>query len=429
MRARPPFAQAHTNREFTILLLALLLVQGCVTGLGLRQGEVYYTNANIWYRNPTVIKTTNYHMGALIPFGTKVTVQKPKRHRLTLRTESGLEFTLIHVKRHSNVSLQDHFQRYFSKTDPKASGGLFDSFSDMERQDIGAGNVALGMSKAAVLASYGYPPGHATPDLEMDYWRYWVGGGVQVRVTFIENTVARIQKVISSAPIPGSPVRVVDVSSTSDIVVESSPVAVSQGTCFAVREDGYLLTSAHVVEGAKAVRVRMEGRPPIAAVIERRDRLNDLALLAIPVMTPAHLSLSPPRSVRVGEPVFTMGYPVSGLLGEEPKYTEGSVSSLSGVEGAAHLLQVSIPIQPGNSGGPVVNDRGEVVGIIASTASILRFIRETRGSLPQNVNWAVKADYARPLFDPPTPLPETSSRESAIQRVRQALCFVEANRR
>jgi hypothetical protein len=69
-----------------------------------------------------------------------------------------------------------------------------------------------------------------------------------------------------------------------------------------------------------------------------------------------------------------------------------------------------------------------VVGIVTSTAAIERFLAET-GSIPQNINWAVKADYARPLFDPPPRLLPTPSREAAIERVRRALCLVEATGR
>lgn len=181
-----------------------------------------------------------------------------------------------------------------------------------------------------------------------------------------------------------------------------------------------------MVEGARAIKVRFEGGPVLAAEIERRDPGNDLALLMVDARTPQHLSLSSPRSVRVGEEVSAMGYPATTILGQEPKYTEGVVSALSGPQGVASLLQISIPIQPGSSGSPVVNQRGEVVGIVAATAAVLPFVRET-GSLPQNVNWAVKADYARPLFDAPPQRPPTTSREAAIERVRQALCFVEAS--
>ena len=120
-----------------------------------------------------------------------------------------------------------------------------------------------------------------------------------------------------------------------------------------------------------------------------------------------------------------MGFPVSNILGGEAKFTEGSISSLTGIQGDASYFQMSVPIQPGNSGGPVVNTRGEVVGIVAATAAIEAFYANT-GSIPQNVNWASKSDNARLLFSPSSIETPASNREEAIGRVRAALCKVVA---
>ena len=119
-----------------------------------------------------------------------------------------------------------------------------------------------------------------------------------------------------------------------------------------------------------------------------------------------------------------MGFPVSSVLGQEAKYTEGVVSSLSGIKGASSFLQITVPIQPGNSGGPLVNERGEVVGIITSTAAILPFIKES-GTLPQNINWAVKADYLRPLIELPKAEQKEFSREQLIEHVKKSTFFIE----
>src|SRR5262249_34528598 len=98
---------------------------------------------------------------------------------------------------------------------------------------------------------------------------------------------------------------------------------------------------------------------------------------------------------------------------------------LSGPGNESTFLQVSVPVQPGNSGGPLVNHRGEVVGVITATAAILPFLQHT-GSLPQNVNFAIKAGYASLLFIPPVALPPPPDSDDAIQRVRGALCTVKA---
>ena len=102
-------------------------------------------------------------------------------------------------------------------------------------------------------------------------------------------------------------------------------------------------------------------------------------------------------------------------------------SVLFGLMGEASLIQITVPIQPGNSGGPLISDRGEVLGIVTSTAANAPFLAST-GSLPQNVNWAVKADYAMPLVASQN-IQITPTREEAIKRGMSAVCLVEANQR
>ena len=138
-----------------------------------------------------------------------------------------------------------------------------------------------------------------------------------------------------------------------------------------------------------------------------------------------YLPLAAPRSGRVGDHVFTIGFPAPDLLGPAPKYTDGAISALSGLQGEAVLMQTTVPKQPGNSGGPIVNEQGQVVGIVVSTAAIETFVART-GTLPQNVNWAVKAEYALPLFEAPPPSATAVSRRQAIENTLAATCLIEA---
>ncbi len=203
--------------------------------------------------------------------------------------------------------------------------------------------------------------------------------------------------------------------------------AVSRGTGFVVRSDGFVLTAFHVVKDAKVITVQCPGRSPATATAGETAASNDLAVLRTSQSDLPYLSLAAPRSLRVGEPVFTIGFPITELLGTESKFTDGSVSALSGVGGEATLIQITVPVQPGNSGGPLLNDNGEVVGMVTSTAAIRPFLRAT-GTLPQNVNWAVKSEYATPLFDQPPPLPRAAGRREAVTRAINATCVVEGKR-
>jgi S1-C subfamily serine protease len=114
-------------------------------------------------------------------------------------------------------------------------------------------------------------------------------------------------------------------------------------------------------------------------------------------------------TARLGEDVYAIGYPLTDILGEAIRVTNGSISALQGIEADPRYYQVSIPIQPGNSGGPVLNDHGEVVGVITAQLNAIGVARQT-GSLPQNVNFAAKIGYVIPLI----PAERRSTRETSL---------------
>ena len=199
------------------------------------------------------------------------------------------------------------------------------------------------------------------------------------------------------------------------------------GSGFFVGPNGFILTSAHVVEDAEKIAVRLQNGLVLDATVDRLSSATDLALLKVDYLTQDYLSLDFSDNVSIGDDVFTVGFPTTQLLGLDPKYSNGTVSSLSGLKGDATFFQVSVPIQPGNSGGPLVSKKsGRVVGIITSTAAVENFYRAT-GALPQNVNWAVKAEYAIPLK--PSLRPDIGDDEGAdIQRARRSVVLIEVTR-
>ena len=199
------------------------------------------------------------------------------------------------------------------------------------------------------------------------------------------------------------------------------------GTGFVVDPRGAILTAHHVVDGATAVRVKFLDGRMFDATVERHSQTNDLAVLRVDVETPNYISLAPPGTTRVGDWIFTVGFPATQVLGDEAKLTEGSVTSLSGQGGEAGMLQISAPIQPGNSGGAVVNHRGQVVGVITSAAAPENFLAET-GTLPQLVNWATKAEIALTLTDARSLGWTATTREQAIERARTSAVQVIAVR-
>jgi S1-C subfamily serine protease len=177
-------------------------------------------------------------------------------------------------------------------------------------------------------------------------------------------------------------------------------IAKSTGTGFFVSPEGDALTAFHVVDGASRIVIKTASGSEFFAKVHKIDPQNDLAVLRVEAATPHFLEFGISRSVGLGDSVFTLGYPAPDLLGGEVKFTGGEISALSGFQGSQSMMQITVPIQPGNSGGPLFQADGKVIGIVTSTAALQSFLRST-GTLPQNVSWAVKSDYARLLIDQP----------------------------
>jgi len=201
-----------------------------------------------------------------------------------------------------------------------------------------------------------------------------------------------------------------------------STAEVSQGTCFLASGSGDVVTSNHVIEAASEIYVTFMDGMTYEAEIKNVSASTDIAILGISEQRSGGLSLA---VATVGQEVFTIGFPTISILGKEPKFTDGTISSLSGIKREAAYLQTSVPIQPGNSGGPLVSDSGEVLGMIAATAAVDAFYSQT-GSLPQNVNWAVKSEYIQLMMTNPGNSVVVGSRAEAIEHVRSAICRVEA---
>src|SRR3989441_522237 len=187
-----------------------------------------------------------------------------------------------------------------------------------------------------------------------------------------------------------------------------------------------MLEKYKVVKGANEVEVSGPEIGKATARLEKFSEATDLAVLRVAEgKTQTYLSLAGQKSISLGEQVFTIGYPVPDMLGSEAKFTDGVISSLS-VGGDAGYMQISVPVQPGNSGGALLNGSGDVVGVVIATASALAFLKGT-GTLPQNVSWAVKGAFAVPLFDQPAPPPRITDRGAVIRRAQKATCSVTAS--
>ena len=182
------------------------------------------------------------------------------------------------------------------------------------------------------------------------------------------------------------------------------------GSGFAIRDDGYLLTNWHVVESALQLKVKTKEGVFLAKLI-MKDEAHDLALLKVDVKFSA-LPLVGSGSMKLGQTVFTIGFPNVQMQGLEPKLTKGEISGLAGIQDDARFFQISVPLQPGNSGGPLVDMQGNVVGITSAGLDAAKVLKIT-GSLPQNVNYAVKSSFLLAFLET---MPEVSSKLKAPHR-------------
>jgi len=177
-------------------------------------------------------------------------------------------------------------------------------------------------------------------------------------------------------------------SSSGSSASAESPTA--SGTGFFITEDGYLISNYHVVKDAVKVRL-LTSAGTLDAKVVQEDAANDVALLKtegnfspLPVMSS--------RKVQLGNTVATVGFPNITLQGFAPKLAKGEIAALSGAGDDARYFQISVPVQPGNSGGALVDDRGNVVGIVSAKLDVATALAAS-GSLPENVNYAVKSSF------------------------------------
>lgn len=173
-----------------------------------------------------------------------------------------------------------------------------------------------------------------------------------------------------------------------------------------------IITCYHVVEGCTNLSVTSVAIPQTRVRLVAKDKVNDLAILRITDSKVYGKALPlAVNAVQAGESVFTIGYPQIQIMGRKPKFTDGRISATTGFQDDPRVIQMSVPVQAGNSGGPLLNKRGEVVAVVASKLAAPQVFQWT-GDLPQNVNYAVKVDYLKPLLKT---LPETKSNSSTLE--------------
>jgi S1-C subfamily serine protease len=168
------------------------------------------------------------------------------------------------------------------------------------------------------------------------------------------------------------------------------------GTGFFITVDGYIITASHVVQNAASVAI-MTQTGKVKAKIVRADTANDIAILKAEGRFTA-IPLENSKTVKLGDAVTTIGFPNPEIQGFSPKLTKGEIGSLFGIQDDPRHFQISAPIQPGNSGGPLLNASGNTIGTLVSRLGDRVTLKAT-GMLPQNVNYALKSAYVLAMIE------------------------------
>lgn len=171
------------------------------------------------------------------------------------------------------------------------------------------------------------------------------------------------------------------------------------GTGFVVSANGHVVTNHHVVDGCVGdIQGNLSGETRLSLRLVSADETNDLALLQGSATALKDFATIRDKAIRPGDAVVAIGYPFHGLLTSDFTVTTGIVSSLSGLLNDTRLLQISAAVQPGNSGGPLLDANGQVVGMVAAKINALKFAKAT-GEIPENINFAIKTGAIRDFLD------------------------------
>ena len=203
------------------------------------------------------------------------------------------------------------------------------------------------------------------------------------------------------------------------------------GTAFFVSRDGMVLTNAHVIKGCTSFRVReLNGVTEDAALIAANEK-SDLAVLQVRYRHAPGIARFRRGDAQLGESAFVFGYPLPGLLASSGNVTTGNVTALAGLGDDGTELQISAPVQPGNSGGAVLDFSGNVLGVVVGKLNA-RKIASIVEDIPQNVNFAIRGSEAIRFLDAhairyetassSVILPTTALASSAQQFTAQVIC-------
>ena len=210
------------------------------------------------------------------------------------------------------------------------------------------------------------------------------------------------------------------------VIDPKGPPVDEQGSGFVISPDGYVLTCAHVVENYSNATIWVQGQRYLCTVADCDTNL-DLALLKVQGDHPPFhpLAIGFGHRYSLGESVYTMGFPLTQVLGVSPRLDNGLVNAEVGMNDDTNYVQISVPVQPGNSGGPLMTANGQVIGVIVATLNPVNVLEQTGGALPQNVNFAIKlSSVDKFLADSKMTVPTNEAAAGNFDQAEQSVTLV-----
>jgi S1-C subfamily serine protease len=184
----------------------------------------------------------------------------------------------------------------------------------------------------------------------------------------------------------------------SNIIPETLPELfnVSSGTGFFISKNGHIVSNFHVIEGCSEIYLQYSGQR-IRTALVATDKVNDLALLNAEIQ-PRYVFGVDPLNVYPLQEIVVAGFPFGERISSSIKFTKGVVSALTGIGNNYSEMQIDAALQPGNSGGPIIDEFGNVIGVAVSKLD-MKLILEDYGVIPENTNFGIKATVLRNLLD------------------------------
>ena len=309
-------------------------------------------------------------------------------------TSKGLwsTFWLAHVKEAKRRGLNCvrenfHVKRAIVSQSPLRS--VFIKLSKNERKQLQSNLKDLGFYKLSIDGLYG----KGTAGALTGYNRQNLNGADLKK---LENVKKLINAVLALKTSPKPKMETAPVPIVKAPTQDVDTYKVASGTGFYVSDTGHIITNHHVIEGCEDMKVHSKGNVLETTKISE-DRRNDLALLKTSKSPKHSLALSMESPFPLQE-IIVAGYPFGEKVSSTLKFTQGIVSSIAGLGNDYSQIQIDAAIQPGNSGGPILDEYGNVVAVAVAKLSLKKILKDF-GVVPENTNFGVKASAVRNLME------------------------------